>query len=629
MFVELNEKQDRIQVNFSYDPDAVRSVKAISGSRFVPKDKGGPHWLLPLDMVSARALRKAFPSAEFGIGITAWGKDEARLERNLRSLVTSDDVAIENLLMAPKLPALAEWYRPYQRADVKFLATVDTLNGNQAGLGKTAEMIGAIYEAGVEHGLHLVVAPKTSLDSVWRYEYERWTDLHVITYSGDLTKKEREIAIADLTDCVGTGKPVVFVCTADTVRQEIPQKLVKEWTSYTIDEFHLHGLTNISGDPNKGTQFGKASMKIEAERKWLMSGTPMGGKPIKLWGAFRFLHPESYTSKWRWAEMWLEVTKPGQINPVTGKVAYGYEIGKLREDKEEEFYSVHARHMVRRLKSEVLPQLPAKQYVDVWCEMTPKQKKQYESFAAQAEVRIDEERLTASGMLAEYARLKFFSFSYCNVERQNKAKKCSRCKGTGILDDLTCYQCEGEGKVDHLKLKPTEESGKIPYLMERLAENGIDPKFPDGDSVAVVFSQSIEVVDFLHSYLNEKGITAEKITGDVKQHKRTEIQQEFQAGTGARVVVMTTKAGGVSITLDRADTVHILDETWVPDDQEQAEDRIHRASRMHQVTCYYYRSNDTVDVEIRELAGEKEVTNRTILDIHRQGYKATHQKKAA
>jgi SNF2 family DNA or RNA helicase len=86
---------------------------------------------------------------------------------------------------------------------------------------------------------------------------------------------------------------------------------------------------------------------------------------------------------------------------------------------------------------------------------------------------------------------------------------------------------------------------------------------------------------------------------------------------------MTTKAGGVSITLDRADTVHLLDETWVPDDQEQAEDRIHRASRMHQVTCYYYRTKSTIEEEIADLTAEKADVNEAILDRRRNGYKAS------
>lgn len=613
MFCELNDKQDRIQLTFPYDAQTVSKVKSVPGARFVPKDKGGPHWLVPLDLVTARNLRALFPSMTLGRGVQAWGKDQTRLERNLASLVTLDEIPVEDLAIASKLPELAAWLRPYQRADIKFLATVNTLNGNQPGLGKTAEMIGAIYEADLEQGHHLIVAPKTSLDNVWRMEFERWTDIPVVTYHGDLNKKEREIALDTLRTAQQDNSPIVFACTAETVRREIPQAIMPDWTTYIIDEFHLLGLTNISGDPNKGTQFGRASMKIVADRKWCMSGTPMGGKPIKMWGVFRFLHPESYTSKWRWAEQWLHVTHNG----------FGREIGGLRDDKKDEFYAAHARHMVRRLKSEVLPQLPAKQYVDVWCEMVPSQKKQYEEFAKNAEVRIEEERLNAQGILAEYARLKVFAFSYCNVERQEAVKECKKCEGTGAIAEMTCPFCGGLGRLDHLKLKPTEKSGKLEALTERLQELGIPD---DSDAVAVVFSQHKEVVDFVTDYLNGKGFPAEKITGDTKQQERTRIQQAFQAGEGARVVVMTTKAGGVSITLDMADTVHLLDETWVPDDQEQAEDRIHRASRMHQVTCYYYRTRKTIEEEIADLVGQKEEVNNNILDVRRNGYKATHAK---
>ena len=613
MFAELNDKQDRIQLNFPYDAQAVAKVKTVPGARFVGKEKGGPFWLVPLDLATARLLRELFPSMKLGRGVQAWGKDQVRIERNLASLVTVDDVPLEDLVIATKLPALAEWLRPYQRADVKFLATTNTLNGNQPGLGKTAEQIGAIYEAGLENGIHLVAAPKNSLDNVWRYEYERWTDITVITYHGDLTKKERELALDTLQWAWDNQQPCVFACTAETIRREIPQAIVPEWTSYTIDEFHMLGLTNISGDPNKGTQFGTKSVKLAAERKWCMSGTPIGGKPIRLWGVFRFLHPESYTSKWRWANMWLHVTHNG----------FGYDIGGLKKDKEEEFYATHARHMVRRLKSEVLTQLPPKQYVDVWCDMVPKQKKQYEEFARNAETRIDEERLSATGILAEYARLKVFAFSYCDVERQEKVKPCKKCDQTGMIEGITCPFCDGMGRLDHLKLKPTSDSGKLPALLEKLQELGI----PDeSNAVAVLFSQHKEVINFVADFLNSKGIRTDVITGDTSQKVRNLIQKEFQAGEGARVVAMTTKAGGVSITLDQADTVHILDETWVPDDQEQAEDRIHRASRMHQVTCYYYRTRGTVETEIAELTAEKADVNDNILDIRRNGYKATHKR---
>jgi SNF2 family DNA or RNA helicase len=165
--------------------------------------------------------------------------------------------------------------------------------------------------------------------------------------------------------------------------------------------------------------------------------------------------------------------------------------------------------------------------------------------------------------------------------------------------------------------------------VDRLAEVGIDPKEPEGDACAVVASQFARIADMVHAYLNSIGIKAERITGAVTGQERARIQREFQEGgpDAPRVVVMTTTAGGVSITLDRADTVHILDETWVPDDQEQLEDRIHRASRMHRVTCYYYRSKNSIEQYIQEVNIDKRSVNKAILDIRRQGFRADMRAK--
>ena len=105
-----------------------------------------------------------------------------------------------------------------------------------------------------------------------------------------------------------------------------------------------------------------------------------------------------------------------------------------------------------------------------------------------------------------------------------------------------------------------------------------------------------------------------KITGGTQ--KRAEVKRSFQAGE-ARVCVLNTKAGGVSIDLDMADSVFIMDETWNPDDQEQAEDRAHRASRIHQVTCYYLRTMGTLEQYIKEVTDAKGRINKKTLDARR------------
>jgi SNF2 family DNA or RNA helicase len=598
-FAELDDDGTRICVHFRYTTEVKDAVKSIPGSRFVPADKGGPHWTLPADLISARQLREKFGDGlQVGDGLKAWGKEATKKEAKLRSLSIADDVPVKELAIAKKLPKLAKWFRPYQRADVKYLATTNSLNLLQPRLGKTTETIAAIYEADLENGPHLVVTPSVlSIDLIWRYEYERWTDIPVYSWSGDVSPNERAIALAEIGRHLKAKEAFVFITTPSMIRTGLPRTLDIEWHSYTIDEYHKTGL---SEPKNK---FHSASLGIKARRKFALSGTPMGGKTIKLWGGLRFTEPESHSSKWRWADTWLEVTeetiryrnKAGVL--VTRKVKT---IGDVKKGREDAFDDMLSQHSVRRLREEVLPQLPPVQVIDVLCPMTKKQTKQYQAFADDAEVRIDEYHLSATSILAEYTRLKQFANSYCEVEFLG-------------LDEET-----GEVK---LKLRATPESGKLPYLMDKLAEVGIDPDEPAGTAQAIVASQFKETADMVFDYLTEVGIPCAKITGGVSRKRGREAALAFKEGEdhdGLRVLVMTTDAGGVALTMDNVESVHVLDEKWNPDDQEQLIDRALNTTRLHQVNAFMYRSNKSIESEIHQLTGDKTVTNRNVLDLRRQ-----------
>lgn len=633
-FAELNPSGDKIEVWFQYDKDLVSCIKEVPGARFVSANDGGPMWLVPLNLDVARRLQEEMGPGTLVLGkaLKAWGKEARKREANLHALATIDSVEAKDLALTNKLPVFAEWLRGYQRADTKFLGATSALNLNEQRLGKTPETIAAVFEAGLENGPHLVTAPKTSLNTVWRFEIEKWTASlekphEVITYSGEMSKASREAAIEEFWTCIDEEWPVWFVCTFQTVRDGNepfmdPKEFPDGWASFTIDEFHKSGLPNASGKKGTGSKFSDAVKEVNAQRRYGLSGTPMGGKPIKLWGALHFLYPQQFTSKWQWAKTWLDVNNNG----------YGSEIGSIQRGREEDFYKAHAPYMVRRLRSEVLPQLPPAQWIDVWCDMTPKQKKQYDDFAARAETYIDEMQLNALGILAEYARLKVFADAYCDNMVEYEVD-CPRCNGTGKINDITCSGCLGSGKRKKQHPTPSNESGKLPYLMERLAEQGIvgsgsKEDEATGDSLAIVASQFKGVADMVHAYLNANGIKAVKITGDTKDEDRTINQMMFrQDGTrlpdDPRVIVMTTTAGGVAITLDLVENVHILDETWVPDDQEQLADRAVNTSRMHQIGVYVYRSLGTVEEDIAKANIEKANINREILDLRRQGFRAS------
>ena len=640
-FAELNPSGDKVEVHFRYDGDLVRSVKEVPGARFRSASEGGPMWLVPLNLDIMRRLTEEIGKDRLVLGraLKEWGREAVKRESNLQVMATTDSVPLKDLKISKTLPELAKWFRPYQRADVKFLAATSALNLNEQRLGKTTEVIGALFEAGLGNGPHLVVAPRTSLQTVWRFEIERWTanlekPHEVITYSGGLSHAAREHAIDEFWECVEEDYPVWFVCTPQTVRDGKepfmdPKEFPDGWASFTIDEYHRTGLPNAGAKRGTGTKFADAVKDINAQRRYALSGTPMGGKPIKLWGALNFLYPKQFTSKWQWAKTWLEVSS-----------GYGnsQEIGSLQRGREDEFYKSLAPYAIRRLRSEVLPQLPKAQWIDVDCEMTPKQSKQYMEMANKAEIAIEEQKLNALGILAQYTRLKQFADAYAG-EIIDKLVNCPDCKGQGRIEIgepgsgqfYDCSTCDKMGKITKQFVVPSEDSGKLEHLLDRLAENGIDPNDMEGDSVAVIASQFSSVVDMVHNYLNKKGINAVKITGNTKDEEREANQMLFRTDGNrvkgsARVIVMTTTAGGVAITLDLADNVHILDETWVPDDQQQLADRVFNASRMKQVGVYVYRSIGTVEQYIQEVNIDKGKINTEILDLRRQGFRANMKK---
>lgn len=616
MTVQAERVGRQIEIHFPYNPDHVRLIKGIPGSRFSKTD--GPHWTVPLDLGVCRELRQAFESElKLGPELRAWGKQEVSLERGLGVLAAASTA--ELTLLPTLLPELNEavhigpigvyWAQQaaagkispaelaskrkaalagpgsFQVADVAFGAQSKRyLNGNQPGIGKTLETIGSIFEAGISEGRHLVICPVSSKDSVWQYELERWQPYPVWVAEGSRAK--REAILQEFFDETEFG-PGWLIINAEMVKvvkdpdemddkpkgkMTYPQLEQCVWSSITRDEIHKQGTRNIN------TQASVGMKRLKSDFRVAISGTPIGGKIINLFGTLQWLRPEVYTSKWKWAERWLEVSHDYMGHK---------EIGGLVKTRQDDFFKSLVPIMLRRTKAEVLHWLPAKHRIPVWVDFgSPEHQKQYEKFELDAFVKIGEEDISATGVLAEYTRLKQFATAL---------------HGPGLV--------------------PKPISGKIAALEQILGERGIlEPAVPGeewtGEQV-VIFSQFKQVVNMVSAWLDEKEVSHYVITGDTtRKGERKELKDNFQAGK-ARVMVMTTTAGGVSITLDRASTVVILDETWVDDDQEQAEDRCHRASKTHQVTVYYLRTKGTIEEMIMNLNTDKREVNKLVLDLRR------------
>lgn len=618
----------RIEVRFDYNRELVSKIKDIPGRTFNDTNKSDKHWRVPLDMATCRLLRETFGTAlVIGPELRQWAIEANRTESQLGSISTATSAELRLLpTLLPKLHR-ALYVGPlgigqpeealdammaaapagsFQTADVAFLAAADNpLSANQPGLGKTLTAIGAIYERyGANVGKVLVVAPKVALESVWQKELLAWQPAPTFLMDGNRSQCEEVVeafAKADTgwlivnpekirlrKDPTNQGQVALAAkekdwakaCKCDRLKDPhwhyaspFPELQDTKWTAVIVDECHKGAIRNS----RTITAITLNGLKLLPDgKKMALSGTPMKNSAEDLWGVLHWLNPVEFSSLWTWAYRWCEILTND----------HGYKsIGPLRLDRKEEMFRSLTPYVLRRTKAECLPWLPPKTILSVPCHMTPKQQKQYTEMSQEAIVTLGNDRIPATNVLSEFLRLTQFA--------------------------ITSWTIQGG------KLVPSEDGGKLEQLDELLRERGI---FEDEcEEKVVVFSQFREVVEMVVRHLRAKGVDVVTITGAVnKRGERAAIQKAFQAQGGARVIVMTTTAGGVAITLDAADTVIFMDEMWSPADMEQAEDRVHRASRIHQVTIYYLRTVDTIDDYRMETVGSKAELHKEVLDIRRQ-----------
>jgi SNF2 family DNA or RNA helicase len=303
----------------------------------------------------------------------------------------------------------------------------------------------------------------------------------------------------------------------------------------------------------------------------------MGGKPKKLWPVLHWLAPEDFPSEWRWVNKWLKTE--------TGFSEHSKIVGALQKGIEQAFAKAHARHMIRRTKLSVLPGLPQRIEEVRWCKMTPKQKEQYVKFAAELEIRIDEERLSANNVLSEYTRLKQFA---------NAMQK---------MNDGIPY--------------PTANSGKLADIEEILDENGIRRVDPEPGARAILGTESLRFANMIYAWLTAKKIPCELLTGETKDSEAV-IRRFKHGGEEQFVIVTTVQTGGTSLDLEESQAMIAMDETWNPDDLEQFFERGDRSTRTTPLRCYILRTRDTIQEYIAAVNEGKSLTNATVLDVRRK-----------
>lgn len=624
--VGLWESEQRIWIDFPYDEEVKEALKAkIQGLRWSPKER---FFHAPLDMDTARDIRAVVNS--FGQTLSlepelvAWVRKEKERYSNL---LKPDDFTADTSQWLPRLrrerPDLAQalhtW--PHQLPGVAFMVGQKaSLLADQPGLGKTIQTLATVAELDVR-GPILVVAPRTAVNVTWPEEIAQWLgeDEYVVKITGAMKPDERRAALKDVAYYASAHPqqrlwvlcgPNYLRIRADLdsngnyARDAKGKKIIRAvneglaelfnitWSAVIVDESH-QTLAGATGNKKKQSAQRRGLGELDIRPgglKIAISGTPFRGKTENLWGTLNWLYPEKYTSYWNWIRRHYGIVQTGS--------RYGSGIGKgdtiIDENR---FFGELKPIMVRRTKREVAKDLPPKMYggthlrpndpkspVAVWLPMTAQQSAQYGEIVNQALVTIDAmgDTINVNGVLAEMTRMK-------QVANAGLGRDPRYSSGLG----------------------PVMPSNKAEWIQDFLVDR------IEAGTKTVIASQFTQFIDFLSLELSDKGIKHYTLTGKTKDDERAWIKREFQKDEGEMVILLNTKAGGVSLTLDAADDVVIVDQTWIPDDQEQVEDRAHRLSRMHNVTIWNLASLGTIDEDVATTNAEREDAIMGILDRQR------------
>jgi len=629
--IHLEKRGRRIEIRSDGPLPGLQS--AVPGAYYTT----GDYWTVPLSLESCKLLRLKFGSdLEVGSELRRWARTVRNIRDYMATLAAADDAHLEVLPeVAPRL-ARAMNKRTYQRVGVRFVADSDAaLVADDPGLGKTLIAMGGILEAEIP-GPYLVVAPKTAADTVWRREIKRWlpADHKPIILPEERDKRERTIRlrrfgaktwlivhpeivmVQALWVChqcgtktpEGTKQKRQLDCghmrdSKKTQKQLIPSYrwlFDVEWGAIINDESH-ETLIKRKGVPTQRRR-GMDMLKLKSPGiKIAMSGTPCESKPEQLWGTLNWLDPLGYPAYHRWAELFWQ--KGGYT---------GHEIGEFRQDREPLLWDSLKPIALRRTKAEVATDLPDKIYVGtplaedvhdspigIWLPMNGKQADAYRDMEQLSVAELDSGRLEATTALIELTRLKQLACSYGEVYTHTV------------------------GAEVHYRYRAALPSNKFTWTVNALEEWGF-PKDPLTKVVIVsmytgilnVFREGIEK----HFKTKPDRPLCTAITGQTgATRERSRIIDHFNQRDkySPQIMLLNVKAGGTAITLDRADRMIFISETRIPDQQAQAEDRIHRVSNPRHCMYYYLRSLGTVDEGTALINQERDRTTRRLLDGRR------------
>ncbi|WP_078592472.1 SNF2 helicase associated domain-containing protein [Evansella clarkii] len=429
--------------------------------------------------------------------------------------------------------------RDYQKTGFKWLSTLSYYGfggilADDMGLGKTLQVITYLLaqKRDGKLGQTMIICP-SSLVYNWQKEIERFApELSSVVISGSVEERREALDIGEETDIWITSYPLI--------RRDLEAYVERQFTTLILDEAQYV--------KNDWTKTSKAVKSVRANQAFALSGTPVENNLNELFSIFDLVLPGLFKNKAAFKAMDQEKVAK-RIRPF----------------------------VLRRLKKDVLTELPDKMESVQYTELTGEQKKMY----------LAQLRLIQSDAKAAIKSQTF---------QENRMKILA---GLTRLRQICC----------HPSLFVNEYSGGS-GKMERLFEY-LEEAISNGRRV-VLFSQFTSMLGLIKERLKQYGWDYHYLDGTTPSKDRVELADRFNSGE-KELFLISLKAGGTGLNLTGGDTVILYDSWWNPAVEEQAADRVYRFGQKNVVQVTKLITTGTIEEKIHKLQGQKrELLDRVI-----------------
>ena len=482
--------------------------------------------------------------------------------------------------------------KDYQLKGLQWMISLynNNLNGilaDEMGLGKTIQTISLItylIEKKQQPGPFLVIVPLSTLTN-WNNEFEKWApSVTRIVYKGPPNQRKNH------AQQIRYGQFQVLLTTYEFVIKDRPILSKVKWLHMIVDEGHRMKNAN-SKLSSTITQYYHTRFRL------ILTGTPLQNSLPELWALLNFVLPTIFKSVTSFDE-WFNTPFAN-----TG----GQDKMELSEEEQllviRRLHTVLRPFMLRRLKRDVEKDLPDKQERVIKCNFSALQAKLYKQLGTHNRIMVNDSSGKKTGMRG-----------LSNMLMQLR----KLCNHPFVFEEVETQMSPGSSVNDLI----WRTAGKF-ELLDRIL-----PKFQKTGHRVLMFFQMTAIMDIMEDYMRYKGVQFLRLDGSTKADDRSELLKEFNAPNSPYFCfLLSTRAGGLGLNLQTADTVIIYDSDWNPHQDLQAQDRAHRIGQKNEVRILRLISSNSVEEKILERAQFKLDMDGKVIQAGKFDNKSTNEER--